>query len=204
MSLPTPEGMYAIEEPLQDGNKLRCFSSGFGLRVARLQAPEGQLVGYGEAPTIDVALADAAENYHTGESYRRQYLDDDSRYLHRVYGSEESVSPLDAHLHRGGKLLAYWACDAVVAGIYSLRDTPAQELLEPLFEESEDKFPIIVTEFGRIYAISRIRNGLDIARLHDKSSFVCVVQNGTGDTLHEAIDVALTAEQVESEIDIFH
>lgn len=205
MSQPDFEGMYAIEEPLQDGNRLRCFGSGFGLQVARIEAPEGQLVGYGEAPTIEVALADAAENVHTGESYRRQYRDTDSRYPHRIYGNEKPVSPLDAHLHRGGRLLAHWACGKVVAGLYNLREVPTKEFLDSLVLKG--KFPTIATEFGRTFAISRVHRGLGIYSLHSDTSgsdFVWVVRNGTGDTLHEAVKAAFEAEQVKSGTDIFH
>lgn len=208
MGSPIHEGLYAIEDPLRDGNNLRCFRSGFGLRVARIEAPEGQLVGYGEAPTIEVALADAAENYHTGESYERQYRSADARYQHKIYGSEKSVSPLDAHLNRGGKLLAHWACNATVAGLYTLESLPSNELMEPLYEEGEDSFPVMLTQFGRVFAINRTDRGLSaVAMPMDNTEqsgwFACVVQNGTGDTLREAVEKAFEAEKVESERDVF-
>lgn len=208
MSNPAHEGIYAIEDPLKDGNDLRCFSSGLGLQVARIEAPEGQLVGYGEASTIEVALMDAAENYRTGEGYERQYRGPNARYPHQIYGSEESVSPLDEHLKRGGKLLARWACSAVVAGLYTLEQLPTDDIINPLWELDNTEFPVVISQFGRAFMFYPVERGLGIVALprsdgSKDSCFACVVQEGTGDTLRGAIDAAIIAEPVESERDVF-
>jgi hypothetical protein len=91
-----------IEQPLIDGHMIHAFSSGSGLRVIRIETNDGELVGYGEAPQVEDAVAHAALDYQLGhEDYSRQYGDEDARYIHYLTGTHELSSPLDAHLRWG-------------------------------------------------------------------------------------------------------
>lgn len=97
-----------IEQPLRDGHKIHAFSSGSGLRVIHIEDQAGELVGYGEAPQVEEAIAHAALDYQLGhETYGQQYSGENARHPHYLTGTTGVSSPLDGHLFRGATFDAH-------------------------------------------------------------------------------------------------
>ena len=90
--------MSGVERALQEGCTIHGFRSGGGLRVVRIEA-FGNLLGYGEHPSVDLALVHANEDFLAGSRpYDEVY---GKLYTHYLTGSHEVTSPLDGWLLQG-------------------------------------------------------------------------------------------------------
>jgi hypothetical protein len=125
---PSAEVMPAraeIEQPLRDGHNVHAFLSGSRLRVIRIEDQAGELVGYGEAPQVEDALAHAAQDYQFGhEAYEEQYSGDNARHPHCLTGTREVSSPLDEHLLKGATFDAHQSRGGIVVTLSGIQLSP--------------------------------------------------------------------------------
>lgn len=106
----THQGLTAA---LAAGCKLHSFLSGGGLRVVRLEDRAGLLRGYGEHPSIEVALNHAGEDYEAGgRPYHTVY--NGKNQTHYLTGSSAPSSALDAWVLQGQTFDAYHLSDGVL------------------------------------------------------------------------------------------
>lgn len=100
--------MSTLEKALRAGCKLKVFLSGGGLRVARLEAGEDNLFGYGEHPHLEEALAHVAEDYAAGGRPYEEVYGESGIHTHYLTGARETSSPLDEWVRRGNKISAVY------------------------------------------------------------------------------------------------
>lgn len=87
-------GFKGLNDSLRDGNTIRAFRSGGGLRVIRIENSRGTLVGYGESYSARPALVEANNDYLAGGlPYECVYLT----------GTSAAESYLDAWVLSGKK-----------------------------------------------------------------------------------------------------
>lgn len=195
-----------IEQPLIDGNSIYGFSSGGGLRVIRIETEDGKLVGYGEAPQVEEAVAHAALDYQLGhEDYSRQYSGEGARYPHYLTGTTEISSPLDGHLRWGHTLDVSYRDSQVEVTLSGLDDTPTvpEEVHEAVRSTGE---PITWQERGITYSItaSRFPNGEPCTSMEVVDNpnnlnpwMFRYSRTGQADTFEAAVAEAFEAPQVE-------
>ena len=107
-----------IEQKLREGFLIHAFRSGGGLRVLRLEdrsfdstgkvirGSSGNLYGYGEAPSVEDAIAYLEEDIeHGGRPYDQVY---GKIHPHYWTGSSSASSELDRWLLRGGSFDAWF------------------------------------------------------------------------------------------------
>lgn len=195
-----------IEQPLIDGHSIHGFRSGGGLRVIRIENKDGELVGYGEAPQAEEAVAHAALDYQLGhEDYLRQYSDENSRYSHNLTGTTEISSPLDEHLRRGHTLDVGFSdgqIEVTLSGLDHAPDVP-EEVHNTVKATGE---PTTWQERGITYSItlSKFPNGepcvsmkaIDNPDNLDPWMFR-YTRIGQAETFDAAVDEAFEAPQVE-------
>lgn len=109
---PPPDFLPSLERVLRKrGLRLHAFRSGGGLRVVRIErvasgGRRGSLVGYGEHPSLEHAMAHAAEDHDAGgRPYGKVY---GSLYPHYLTGSSTASSDADAAILRGGSMDAWY------------------------------------------------------------------------------------------------
>ncbi len=91
--------MWTIEAALADGGKMHAFLSGGGLRVIRIEKPQGNLVAYGEHPHVGEAFRITAEDYKAGgRPYKEVYGNVEP---HHETGDSCSEDELDKWVCRG-------------------------------------------------------------------------------------------------------
>lgn len=91
-----------VIQALNDGESIRVFLSGGGLRVAYT---EGKKTGYGEHPFLSGALEHLSESYLAGGfTYEEMYYGENARHPHYLTGSPRPENDLDAHVRRGAKI----------------------------------------------------------------------------------------------------
>ncbi len=106
--------LAAIESVLRDGARLRGFRAGAGCRVIRVSQGE-RLLGYGEHPHVETALAHADEDIrHGGREFHEVY---GRLYPHYLTGAAEASSALDAAILRGDTLDVWHEHGDVVATV---------------------------------------------------------------------------------------
>lgn len=195
-----------IEQPLIDGHSIHGFSSGGGLRVVRIETKDGELVGYGEAPQVEEAVAHAALDYQLGhEDYSRQYSGEEARYTHYLTGTTEISSPLDGHLRWGHTLDVVSRDGQVEVTLSGLDQTPnvPQEVHDTVRATGE---PATWQERGITYSItaSSFPNGepctsmkaVDNPENLDPWMF-SYSRTGRAETFEAAVAQAFEAPQVE-------
>lgn len=195
-----------IEQALIDGHNVHAFSSGGGLRVIRIEATDGNLVGYGEAPQVEEAVAHAALDYQLGhEDYSKQYSGEDSRYPHYLTGTTELSSPLDAHLRWGHTFDAKSKDGKIEVTLSGLDHTPdvPQEVHDAVLATGE---PVSWEERGVSYEITRSQfpNGEPCTSMRATQTpdgvdpwMFRYTRSGVADTLEAAVADAFEAPQVE-------
>lgn len=196
-----------IERALIDGHKIHGFSSGGGLRVIRIETEEGELVGYGEAPQVEEAIAHASLDYAFGhEPYEQQYSGDNSRHPHYLTGTQEISSPLDGHLRWGSTFDAVWSDGEVEVSLsgYANCGEVSAEIQEEIIATGKE---VIFEERGITYkAVRGFFPGNGEANVttsvvdnpEGRNAWMCrVVRLGTGLSLQAALAAAFEAPEIE-------
>lgn len=194
------EHLVRIEPALKMGGFIHAFMSGGGLRVLRLAefGPRGDLMGYGESPTVDDAFRILADDYEAGG---RKYGD--------VYGKVEPApaGELDAWVRKGNTFDAWYKDGEYVVELRSLQEahTPEETVRRCTAGET-----IAWTDDRRVTyqcSPSRFPNGerccstkivkVPKGMTHNRAWMWYATQTGRGPTLSDAIDQAFKAPKVE-------
>lgn len=196
--------LKTIEKALKKGGRLHTFRSGGGLRVVRIER-NGELLAYGEHPSIDDALAHAAEDFKAGgREYGSVYGGSKPHYL---TGSPEATSRLDLWVLQGHNFDAYYDKEFVVELKGYFHTKEPEGILETVLREGElvweargYKFKSSPIRFangapGYTTEVVRSPKGGNAYRAHDYWG----TKVGRADNLTEAISLAFETPEQETE-----
>lgn len=110
---PTPRVLKGIRAALDQGSTIQGFSLYGGLRVIRIE--QGNLLrGYGENPSIDIAILHADEDFLAGgRNYKNVYGEIEHRT--KTVSSQEATSQLDEWILQGNTFDSYKTVNGMIA-----------------------------------------------------------------------------------------
>jgi hypothetical protein len=195
--------LKGINEALASSCVVRGFLSGGGLRVVRIEK-DGKLKGYGEHPEVDEALKHADEDYLAGGRKYEEVYGDDKIYPHYLTGSLSASSELDAWLLKRRSFRSEFSNSEVIVKLTAIKEfrTPRENIETVLKSgisqeiKTRNGYTYLLRKDGddsvRISVISR-PDGMD----SKKDWFYEIQKIGKGENFEEALNQALSAEEVE-------
>lgn len=200
------EPLQGIETSLRDGAVVRAFRSGGGLRVVRIENL-GDLVGYGEHPSIDAAIRHADEDFIAGgRPYGEVYGGDKPNYL---TGSIDSTSELDTRIRQGDKFRSWQDGEVIYFELegYAKVEVPKEILTRVMDTGISETWADKARGYTYLVKSSRFPNGGPCSSIsvsegpEDRSGsdpwMYHTSQIGEGANFMSAMNAALVAERIE-------
>lgn len=198
--LPTG-GHPALEAALRGKARLRCFRSGGGLRVIRVEKGAG-LVGYGEAPTFAPALGLAEDDVAAGgRPYGDVYGKLVPHYMTGAY--PDATDPLDEWVFAGNGLAVAFERGRFVARLKAMRFVEAPDAVAA--EAWATQSPVSWEARGMRYLATPYEGGMLRMCCVDRGDgtrnpdWFHAVRTGEGAGIAEALAAALDAPEVEQD-----
>lgn len=193
-----------LHRAMRSGSRIHAFLSGGGLRVVRLEGPEG-LQGYGEHPDVLVALRHCEEDFAAGGRDYNAVYGENGTETGYLTGMSVPSGPLDAWVRKGSTFDVSFDGQHFVAVLHGYgRMDPPQWAKERIFSRRFAKVQWTDRRgFSHEGTASRFANGercMSIQTLNPQkgrdASFYQITKTGRGTSFWAASDTALAAKEV--------